>query len=48
MLEENKKPYVEVNVGNKKKRFAPEEISSMVLAKMKVWQLIPYFFLNYN
>ncbi|XP_072043589.1 endoplasmic reticulum chaperone BiP-like [Amphiura filiformis] len=33
--EKQKKPYIEVNVGDKKKQFAPEEVSAMVLMKMK-------------
>jgi len=31
----NSKPHVQVSVGNDKKEFAPEEISAMVLGKMK-------------
>jgi len=31
----NNKPYVQVNVGNEKKEFSPEEVSAMVLTKMK-------------
>ncbi|XP_072043743.1 LOW QUALITY PROTEIN: endoplasmic reticulum chaperone BiP-like [Amphiura filiformis] len=35
VVEEHNKPHIEVNVGDKLKRFAPEEVSSMVLMKMK-------------
>ncbi len=36
----NNKPHVEVNVKGETKVFAPEEISAMVLIKMKVKQLL--------
>jgi molecular chaperone DnaK (HSP70) len=32
----NNKPHVQVSVGSENKQFAPEEISAMVLLKMKV------------
>uniref|UniRef100_A0A914DDD3 Endoplasmic reticulum chaperone BIP n=1 Tax=Acrobeloides nanus TaxID=290746 RepID=A0A914DDD3_9BILA len=35
VLNKNNKPHVQVNVGADAKQFAPEEISAMVLAKMK-------------
>ncbi|KAH7714104.1 heat shock 70 kD protein cognate [Aphelenchoides avenae] len=35
VINKNNKPHVEVNVGEDKKHFAPEEISAMVLGKMK-------------
>ena len=36
VIEKNKKPHVQVNVQGEKKTFAAEEISAMVLTKMKV------------
>ena len=36
VIEKNKKPHVQVNVKGEKKTFAAEEISAMVLVKMKV------------
>ncbi len=35
VVSKNNKPYMQVQVGDEKKEFAPEEISSMVLGKMK-------------
>ncbi|KAL7060006.1 hypothetical protein AAHC03_09214 [Spirometra sp. Aus1] len=35
VIEKNRKPYLEVNVGGEVKAFAPEEISAMVLGHMK-------------
>lgn len=35
IVEKSSKPYIEVSVNNTKKTFAPEEISAMVLTKMK-------------
>ncbi|RNA16070.1 78 kDa glucose-regulated [Brachionus plicatilis] len=35
VVEKNKKPYVKVNAGGQEKKFAAEEISAMVLGKMK-------------
>ncbi|VDM04923.1 unnamed protein product [Schistocephalus solidus] len=35
VIEKNRKPYLEVNVGGEMKAFAPEEISAMVLGHMK-------------
>jgi endoplasmic reticulum chaperone BiP len=35
LVEKDKKPYIEVNFDNKVHQFAPEEISAMVLSKMK-------------
>ena len=35
VLNKGDKPYVQVNVGSESKTFAPEEISAMVLTKMK-------------
>ena len=35
VIDKGGKPYVEVTVGEKVKRFAPEEISSMILQKMR-------------
>lgn len=35
VVNKNEKPYVQVNVGSESKTFAPEEISAMVLIKMK-------------
>ena len=35
VLQKNQRPHVEVNVGDTKKLFTPEEISAMVLVKMK-------------
>lgn len=35
MINKNNKPHVEVAVGADRKQFAPEEISAMVLTKMK-------------
>lgn len=35
VLNKGNKPHIEVNVGSDKKSFAPEEISAMVLSKMK-------------
>lgn len=36
VIEKNQKPHVQVNVKGEKKTFAAEEISAMVLGKMKV------------
>jgi len=36
VVDKNKKPHVQVNVGSEMKTFAAEEISAMVLTKMKV------------
>lgn len=36
VLEKNKKPHIQVNVKGEKKTFAAEEISAMVLSKMRV------------
>ncbi len=36
VVNKNNKPYVEIKVGRATKQFSPEEISAMVLAKMKV------------
>jgi len=35
LVNKNTKPYIEVEVGDKKKAFSPEEISAMILTKMK-------------
>jgi len=35
VIEKTKKPYIQLNVGTEKKVFAPEEISAMVLTKMR-------------
>ena len=35
MIEQKSKPHVQVNVNGKKSVFSPEEISAMVLTKMK-------------
>ena len=35
VINKNDKPHIEVNVGTETKLFAPEEISAMVLSKMK-------------
>ena len=35
VVEKNKKPYVKVNAGGQDKKFAAEEVSAMVLSKMK-------------
>jgi heat shock protein 5 len=35
IVEKNKKPYIEVDVNGKAKQLAPEEVSAMVLQKMK-------------
>ncbi|KII62793.1 78 kDa glucose-regulated protein [Thelohanellus kitauei] len=35
VVNQNGRPYIEVDVGGERKRFAPEEISAMVLSKMK-------------
>jgi len=35
IVEKNKKPYIEVDINGKKKQLAPEEVSAMVLQKMK-------------
>lgn len=40
VVSKNKKPHVVVNVGNEEKTFAAEEISAMVLTKMKVIKLL--------
>ena len=39
----NNKPHVQVNVKGEEKLFAPEEISAMVLIKMKVFLTFIYF-----
>lgn len=36
VIEKNKKPHIQVSVGSEQKTFAAEEISAMVLVKMKV------------
>ena len=36
VIDKNDKPHVQVKVGNENKLFAAEEVSAMVLAKMKV------------
>ncbi|KAK3747848.1 hypothetical protein QZH41_015996 [Actinostola sp. cb2023] len=38
VIEKNQKPHVQVNVGGKQKTFTAEEISAMVLIKMKVFR----------
>ncbi|VDM34356.1 unnamed protein product [Hydatigera taeniaeformis] len=35
VINKNSKPYMQVQVGNEEKGFAPEEVSAMVLSKMK-------------
>jgi len=35
IVEQNKKPYIQVEVNGQKKKFSPEEVSAMVLQKMK-------------
>lgn len=35
IIKKNNKPYVKVSIGKKERMFAPEEISAMVLGKMK-------------
>ncbi|GMH34446.1 hypothetical protein BSKO_02280 [Bryopsis sp. KO-2023] len=35
IVDKDKKPYVSVDIGDKKKVFSPEEISAMILTKMK-------------
>lgn len=35
IIEKNNKPYVQVSIAKKERVFAPEEISAMVLGKMK-------------
>lgn len=35
IIKKNNKPYVQVSIGKKERVFAPEEISAMVLGKMK-------------
>lgn len=49
VVSKNKKPHVVVNVGNEEKTFAAEEISAMVLTKMKVIKLLsPSSCLNFE
>ena len=36
----NNKPHIEIDIRGEKKLFAPEEISAMVLTKMKVWHYL--------
>ena len=35
IVDKDKKPYVQVTVGGDKKTFSPEEVSAMILTKMK-------------
>jgi molecular chaperone DnaK (HSP70) len=44
VIEKNSKPIIEINTGKEEKHFAPEEISAMVLGKMREIAVSYFFF----